>query len=115
MEFRPLGIAHSVTIVFSLHGHRLHNLLPMTQGITCLEVVKFFRHPGWWSARVHEFEQMSLPGLPESERSGRSRRLSEERRQGVGAGTRPADGVPDSIGPQVRRKPRAPVQPNDAG
>ena len=94
---RPLGIADSATIVLGLqdeirrseesrYDHRLHGVLLVAQGMTCPEVAKLLgdapRTVEYW---VHEFAEMGLAGLLESERSGRPRRLSAQQLQEINA------------------------------
>jgi transposase len=88
---RPLTIADSESIIVGLqdeirrseesrYDHRLHGVLLVAQGLTCPAVAGLLgdapRTVEYW---VNSFEQRGLAGLREGERSGRPKRLSDER------------------------------------
>ena len=62
----------------SRYDHRLHGVLLVAEGFSCLEVSKLLgdspRTVEYW---VHRFEDRGLGGLQEGERSGRPSQLAE--------------------------------------
>ena len=94
---RPLTIADSESIILGLqdeirrseesrYDHRLHGVLLVAQGLTCPAVAGLLgdapRTVEYW---VNSFEQRGLAGLREGERSGRPKRLSDERMRQIDA------------------------------
>jgi len=86
---RKLTISNASTVVLGLqdeirrseesrYDHRLHGVLLVAQGMSCLEVARILgdapRTVQYW---IHRFEEEGLSGLVEGERPGRPRRLSE--------------------------------------
>ncbi len=94
---RPLTIADASNIVFGLqdeirrseesrYDHRLHGVLLVAQGMTCPELAGLLGDaPRSVENWVHQFENRSLAGLLEGERSGRPRRLDQMQLEGINA------------------------------
>jgi len=97
---KPLTIADSGTIILGLQDeirrteesscdHRLHGVLLVAHGMTCLEVAALLgdapRTVEYW---IRGFEEKGLAALREGERSGRPRRLSEKHLRGINASLR---------------------------
>lgn len=80
----------------SRYDHRLHGVLLVAQGMSCLEVSRLLgdgpRTVQYW---IRRFEENGLGGLIEGERSGRPRRLTEDQLAQVGDALRKA---PESVG-----------------
>jgi transposase len=104
---KPLTIADASTIVLGLqdeirrseesrYDHRLHGVLLVAQGMSCLEVSRLLgdapRTVEYW---VHRFEDKGLAGLVEGERSGRPRRLNDKQLEEINSALRQA---PESVG-----------------
>ena len=104
---KPLTITDASTIVLGLqdeirrseesrYDHRLHGVLLVAQGMSCLEVSRLLgdapRTVEYW---VHRFEDKGLAGLVEGERSGRPRRLNDKQLEEINSALRQA---PESVG-----------------
>lgn len=75
----------------SRYDHRLHGVLLVAQGLSCLQVSRLLgdgpRTVQYW---VNSFEKRGLAGLTEGQRSGRPSRLDEEHMQTLGEALRKA-------------------------
>jgi transposase len=104
---KPLTITDASTIILGLqdeirrseesrYDHRLHGVLLVAQGMSCLEVSRLLgdapRTVEYW---VHRFEDKGLAGLVEGERSGRPRRLSDKQLEEINSALRQ---TPESVG-----------------
>jgi transposase len=104
---RPLTITDASTIVLGLqdeirrseesrYDHRLHGVLLVAQGMSCLEVSRLLgdapRTVEYW---VHRFEDKGLAGLVEGQRSGRPRRLNDKQLEEINSALRQ---TPESVG-----------------
>jgi transposase len=104
---KPLTSTDASTIVLGLqdeirrseesrYDHRLHGVLLVAQGMSCLEVSRLLgdapRTVEYW---VHRFEDKGLAGLVEGERSGRPRRLNDKQLEEINSALRQ---TPGSVG-----------------
>jgi transposase len=104
---KPLVIADAPTIILGLqdeirrseesrYDHRLHGVLLVAQGASCLEVARLLgdapRTVQYW---VRQFEEEGLSGLAEGERTGRPARLQAKQLAEIGAALRQP---PDVVG-----------------
>ncbi len=80
----------------SRYDHRLHGVLLVAQGMSCLEVSRLLgdapRTVEYW---VRRFEDKGLAGLVEGERSGRPRRLNDKQLEEINSALRQ---TPESVG-----------------
>jgi transposase len=104
---KPLTVSDAKTMIFGLqdeirrseesrYDHRLHGVLLVAQGMSCLEVSRLLgdgpRTVQYW---IRRFEEKGLGGLIEGVRSGRPRRLTEDQLAQVGDALRQS---PESVG-----------------
>jgi transposase len=104
---KPLAIADAPTIILGLqdeirrsqesrYDHRLHGVLLVAQGMSCLEVAHILgdapRTVQYW---IRRFEAEGLAALVEGERTGRPTRLRQEQIQEVSRALRQS---PDAVG-----------------
>ena len=96
MTMKPLTIRDAPTIILGLqdeirrsqesrYDHRLHGVLLVAQGMSCLEVSHLLgdapRTVQYW---IRSFEKKGLSALVEGERAGRPTRLETEQLEEVG-------------------------------
>ena len=60
------------------YDHRLHGVLMVAQGMSCVDVARWFgEHVTTVERWIHRFNASGLPGLREGEHSGRPSRLTD--------------------------------------